>query len=297
MSKVTIFTPTFNRGYIIHELYNSLLRQTVQDFEWLIVDDGSTDDTQKIVKMFISEKNIPIRYLRKENGGKHTAVNVGIKEADGELFFIVDSDDQLIDNAIERVLFYYSQIKENDDFAGVCGLKAYFDRQIVGGKVGFDVLDCNSLDYRYKYKIKGDKSEVFKTHILKNYSYPEIDGEKYAAPGFVWNQIACKYILRYFNEIIYLCEYLPDGLSKANVQNRMKYNKMSSLFYLQLYEMPIPLIQKIKAAVNYWRFGLCSIIPLKENIKNIGLFALLLLPVGLFLHFKDKRNASLTCNK
>ena len=107
--KITIFTPTYNRDYIIINLYKSLLIQTLKDFEWLIIDDGSTDNTELLVSSFIKDNKINIRYIKQQNGGKHRAINKALEEAKGELFFIVDSDDQLVDNAIERILYYFDQ--------------------------------------------------------------------------------------------------------------------------------------------------------------------------------------------
>ena len=151
--KITIFTPTYNRDYIIINLYKSLLIQTLKDFEWLIIDDGSTDNTELLVSSFIKDNKINIRYIKQQNGGKHRAINKALEEAKGELFFIVDSDDQLVDNAIERILYYFDQIKEDSSFAGVCGVKAYFDGKKVGGEVDFDILDCSSILFRYNYRM------------------------------------------------------------------------------------------------------------------------------------------------
>jgi len=117
--KLTIFTPTYNRGYIIETLYKSLKTQTCKDFEWLVIDDGSTDNTAEIFSQFICEQKVDIRFYKKGNGGKHTAANLALKLAKGELFFVVDSDDFLSENAVERILFYYEQIKDDDSFFGV----------------------------------------------------------------------------------------------------------------------------------------------------------------------------------
>ena len=124
MPLITVFTPAYNRGYIIGKLYESLRRQSFRDFEWLVVDDGSTDDTGTLLAGFIAENKIPIRYFRQENGGKHRAINRGVREARGELFFIVDSDDHLADDALERVAFHYGNVRNDANFAGVSGVCA-----------------------------------------------------------------------------------------------------------------------------------------------------------------------------
>lgn len=109
---VTVFTPTYNRAYILNNLYQSLCRQSYGDFEWLIVDDGSTDNTEGLIASWLDESKISLCYIKQPNGGKHRAINRGIQEANGNLFFIVDSDDYLADNAIERILFFMSLLKK-----------------------------------------------------------------------------------------------------------------------------------------------------------------------------------------
>ena len=289
---ITVFSPTYNRAYIITDLYHSLCRQSYKKFEWLIIDDGSTDNTEELVDSFIDEKIIDIRYIKQSNGGKHTAINNGVHIANGELFFIVDSDDQIVDNALERIMFHYDQIKDDESFAGVCGLKAFFNGEPVGGDFSYDILDCNSLDFRYKYHAKGDMAEVFKTKILKNYPFPEYKNECFCAESIVWNKIALNYKLRYFKEKIYLCDYLPDGLSAKSFINRRRSIKTTTVYYSQLYKMPVPFFPKIKAAANYWRFAFY----LKESfcikVRQIGVSAIFLYPLGLIAYIRDRLRKS-----
>ncbi|CCZ07559.1 glycosyltransferase family A protein [uncultured Culturomica sp.] len=287
---VTIFTPTYNRAYIIGKLYGSLLEQTDRNFEWLIVDDGSTDNTRELVGSFIREDRISIRYFRQENGGKHRAINRGVREAAGELFFIVDSDDQLTPETVARIVYHYETVREDKTFAGVCGLKAYFSGEKIGGESDFGILDCNALDYRFKYAIKGDMAEVFRTGILREYPFPEMEGEKFCPEGLVWNRIARKYRLRYFYEKIYLCDYLPDGLTAGIVKLRMKSPLTSMTYYSELYHSPIPFLQRMKAAANYWRFAFCSDRYFSAKIRQIGFCSLPFFPIGFLLHLKDKRS-------
>ena len=255
---ITIFTPTYNRAYIIDKLYKSLCLQTNQHFEWLIVDDGSTDDTELLVQSFINEKKLLIRYFKQPNGGKHRAINKGVKEANGDFFFIVDSDDQLTVDAIEQVYVYSDSIKEEQSFAGVSGMRFYPSGERIGGDFNFEVLDCSALEVRFKYSIKGDMSEIYKTDILRKYPFPEFENEKFCPEAVVWNRIACNYKLRYFNKKIYLCDYLNDGLTAKIVKIRMQSPNASMLCYSELTEMNIPSIQKIKSSINYWRFSFCS---------------------------------------
>jgi len=287
---ITVFTPTYNRAYIIDKLYGSLCMQICQDFEWLIVDDGSTDNTEELISFYISENKINIRYLKQPNGGKHRAINRGVQEAKGELFFIVDSDDQLPPNSIAVVSDYYSQVADDFSFAGVCGLKYYFTNEKVGGEFTHEVLDCNSIDFRFKYKSTGDMAEVFRTSVLKKDPFPEIENEKFCPEALVWNRIALKYKLRYFNRNVYLCDYLPDGLTAKIVKMRMTSPLASMLHYSELYRMPIPLLQKVKAVINYWRFSFCSKETFVFKLNQIGICSLVLYPFGFLYHLKDLRS-------
>lgn len=285
---ITIFTPAYNRAHLLPRLYESLEAQSCKDFEWVVVDDGSKDNTREVVEGYASLASFSVRYFRQENGGKHRAVNRGVKEAKGELFFIVDSDDVLVDNAIERINYHYDVIKNNDSFAGVCGLKAYFNGEKVGGEQNFDVLDCNALDFRYKYKIVGDMSEVFKTSVMRQFPFPEYEGERFCPEAVVFNRIASRYKLRYFYEKIYLCEYLPDGLTAQIVKVRMKSPCASMDCYQEMTKLKIPTLIRLRAAINYWRFSACS--PLSFNNKCKGMKKWLWLwPFGYAMHFNDTR--------
>ena len=148
---VTILTSAYNRADLLLRLFQSLLKQTCNNFEWLIVDDGSTDDTEAIVKEWIQEAQFPIRYFKQENGGKHRAINRGLREARGELFFIVDSDDYLTSDAIETIEKRYESIQGDESFCGVCLLKVDKDLNKVGSDFPYETLDCSCLDFRYKY--------------------------------------------------------------------------------------------------------------------------------------------------
>lgn len=285
---VTVFTPSYNRAYILPKLYESLQQQTCKDFEWLIVDDGSSDNTEELVVTWLSETGFPIRYVRQKNGGKHRAINEGLQIANGELFYIVDSDDQLPPNSIGDIIKVYSDIKDESDFAGVCGIKCYFDGIKVGDSFAHEILDCSMLDFRYMHMMKGDMAEVFKTEVLKCFPFPEFDGENFCPEALVWNRIACKYKMRYFNKDIYHCDYLPDGLTAKIVQVRMKSSQASMLCYSELYKMCVPFSVKIKSAINFWRFAFCAKGSIKAKIKMVGAMTLPLMLFGLAMHLKDE---------
>lgn len=284
---LTIFTPTYNRAYIIAKLYESLLSQTVKEFEWLVVDDGSTDNTENLIRSFIIDNKISVRYIKQANGGKYRAINRGACEAKGELFFIVDSDDILSNNAVERLLFHYNNIRDDSSFAGVSGLKVTPCGQKVGGGSDYTILDCTSFDFRYMHNIKGDMAEAVRTDILKLYPFPEIDGEKFCAESMIWNKIAQRYKLRYFHEKIYICDYLTDGLTANSVKLRMQSCTLAMILYSDLFKMNVPSIIKIRAAINYWRFAMCSSLPLSDKLKWINVISLIFFPISITLHYRD----------
>lgn len=214
--RITVFTPAYNRGYIIEQLYRSLQRQTYRDFEWLVVDDGSKDDTEQRFAAFLSEENdFSIRYIKTENGGKHRAVNRGLTMAEGELFFIVDSDDYLADNALEWIDRVEKSIPETikGEFCGVCGLKGYENGSIIGSTFDQDYLDITVLE-RTHHGVSGDRAEVFYTKLLQQYPFPEFAGERFITECVVWDKLAADgYKMRFYNQISTICAYLEDGLS------------------------------------------------------------------------------------
>ena len=284
---ITVFTPTYNRASLLSRLYDTLILQTYKNFEWIIVDDGSKDNTKEVVNSFVAERKIDIHFVQQENGGKHRAINTGVRLAKGELFFILDSDDVLPDNALELVTETYQPIKHDFSFAGVSGIDGTFDGRIIGSGLPVDFLDCSSVDIRYKYHIAGDMKEVFRTSVMKEFPFPNIEGEKFCPEALVWNRIAQKYKLRFFNKVIYKVEYQPEGLTSNIVKVRMKSPITSMMCYAEMLELNIPFKDKLKAAVNYWRFRLCysgsRSYPSLPGLWNA------IAPLGWLMHLKDKR--------
>ncbi|MDO5812884.1 MAG: glycosyltransferase family 2 protein [Bacillota bacterium] len=212
----TVFTSTYNRAYTLPNLYNSLINQSNKNFEWLIIDDGSIDDTEELISKYIKERKINITYKKVGNGGKHRAINKGIKIANGKVFAIVDSDDQLTFDAIDKLYKWFSDLKDGKKYCGVSGNKGYSNGKIIGSTFSGNVISCSAIE-RNKYNIKGDKFEVYYTNILKKYPFPEFEGEKFLSEIIVWTRMAKDgYVIQWHNDIIYLCEYLNDGLTTNN---------------------------------------------------------------------------------
>lgn len=235
---ITVFTPTYNRAYRLPELFQSLKNQTSKEFEWIVINDGSTDDTNKLFDKWLHEDNgFNIVYKEVPNGGKHRAINVAVKMAATDAFFIVDSDDYLLPEAVEKVGKWFSQIADDEEFAGVSGLRGTTPTEPIGGFGSFEgeYVDCTNLQ-RHLYHLLDDKAEIYKTSVLKKYPFPEFEGEKFLPESVVWDHIARDgYKIRWFNEIIYICEYLQDGLT-ASEDKKFMDNPKGFLTYLAMLE-------------------------------------------------------------
>lgn len=218
--KITVFTPTYNRAYIIGNLYNSLKRQTYRDFEWLIVDDGSTDNTEEIIAKWQKEGNdFPIRYYKKANGGKCRAINYGVDLAEGLLFFNVDSDDYLTDDALEKVAEWEEKLPKDGKYCGVVGNLGTSETETPNTPWPESYRDANLLERYEEYSdkpIDGERAWVFYTDIQKKYKYPEFEGENFITPAVTWNRMAHDgYLVRIYDDIIWVYEYQPDGLTAS----------------------------------------------------------------------------------
>lgn len=287
---ITIFTALYNRSNFLDRIFNSLLSQNDIDIEWLIVDDGSTDNPEPIVKLLQQRAPFEVYYFYKKNGGKHTAINKGIDKANGKYFLMLDSDDYLPNFALKTLRKHIKEIDLHSKIAGVAGLKMYENTNLVGNLLNSNLIS-NALDIRYKHNLRGDLTEVFKTNVLRQYKFPEIKGEFFCPEALVWNRIAQDYNMFFFNKPIYICDYLPGGLTDRIVKLRMCSPIATMLTYSELASYRIPLIQKIKAYINFWRFSFNSKIKITEKKVMIKVWwGFLVLPLGLIYFLYDKIN-------
>ncbi|MCZ2937737.1 glycosyltransferase family 2 protein [Acinetobacter baumannii] len=258
---ISLITATYNREKLLGKLYESLCVQTVKNFEWIVIDDGSIDKTDDLINSFKLDNIIDITYLKKENGGKHTAMNIGVEIAKYAYVFFIDSDDFLPNDSIEKIINYIDKVSTREDYSeisGVCGLIADFQGNLIGTKYS-DNLCCSYIDYRYKYHIKGDKAEIFKRDVLLEYKFPVIEKEKFCPEALVWNRISNKYKMYFFNEVIYYREYLEGGLSDRSVEIRKKAPISTLLYYKELYlNENLNWYYRVRAYINYIRFKFIS---------------------------------------
>ncbi|MBQ7339447.1 MAG: glycosyltransferase family 2 protein [Clostridia bacterium] len=211
---VSIITPTFNRAYILDKAYESLKRQTSKNFEWIIIDDGSLDNTEELVNVWKNQENsFEITYFHQENGGKHRALNKGISLVKYDYVLILDSDDFLTDDAVEFIHKCIEEMQNEDGFAGFSGLKN-LGGKTVSSSFKDEYIDCTNLE-RIKYGLNVDMAEVYKTEILRQYPFPEFEEEKFCSESAVWDKIAKDgYKIRWFNKVICNAEYIEDGLTR-----------------------------------------------------------------------------------
>lgn len=280
---ITILTPTYNRGYIINQAYKSLINQTNKDFEWLIIDDGSSDNTKEIVEEFIKERKIKIRYYYKENGGKHTAVNYGIKKSKGKYTLILDSDDYLTDDAVETIKKYWKKYENKNKICALSFLRITPDGKKIGKEFSEKEIISNNISFRYNKNIYGDMAEVYKTDILLGYPFPVYGKERFLSEAIIWNKIALKYDTVYIRKGIYKCEYLDDGLSKgflkAVYKNPIGALENANLFLINKFRLKI----RIKNAILYDGYSLIAKRKITEIIRksNNKFLSIVLLPLGI----------------
>lgn len=292
---ITVLTPAYNRKYIINRLYESLKRQTFKNFEWLVVDDGSIDETEELINQYIEENVISIRYVKQKNGGKHRALNTGISMIDNEVTFIVDTDDYLLDTAIEEISSIYEKYKENSTICGYSFLRCYPDLKINGMRFAKNEYISDYISCRLNEGIQGDKAEAYLTRCLKEFPFLEINGEKFLFEDYVWIQMAEKYKTVHINKPIYVGDYLEDGLTK-NI-SKMKYQNPVGMMERSrvMGSKKCNFINRFKAAIMYIAYGKISGKSCRElykKSKEKWLVILCTLP-GYLFKFKIEKNNSL----
>ena len=255
MALVTVITPTYNRGDKLVNLFNSLKNQTCMDFEWLIVDDGSTDTTKESVESFARSAKFPVHYLHKENGGKHTALNMGISTISTELTFIVDSDDTVLSNGIEIIALYYQKYRNEPDVGVFSFLRCNIKQGIIL-KMPEDEYIGSYIKERIKDDRPGDMAEVFYTKALKEFPFPVFYGEKFLSEDVVWIPLGAKYKTVFVNKPIYLFEYLDDGLTNNDKRHKFASPLGSMLRGKMLMTYDCGWKARIKGAIIYGCYSL-----------------------------------------
>lgn len=231
---LTIFTPAYNRAHTIGRTYESLCRQTCKDFEWLVIDDGSTDNTRALVEEWIAEARISIRYIYQENQGMHGAHNTAYRSIYTELNTCIDSDDWLPDDAVEKIVRFW-QVYGSEKYAGLVGLDQTEDGKVIGKNFPEGMTETTLSGY-YAAGGRGDKKLVYRTDVITKYpEYPRFDGERYFSLGYKYLLIDQDYKLLVINEPLAIIEYQQDGSS----MNMLKqyWNNPKGFSYLRVFHM------------------------------------------------------------
>ncbi|MGF9965406.1 glycosyltransferase family 2 protein [Bacillus rhizoplanae] len=284
MKKLTIFTPTYNRAYCLHNCYESLKRQTCKEFVWLIIDDGSSDNTKELVSNWIAENHIEIRYYWQQNQGMHGAHNTAYEMIDTELNVCIDSDDYMPDDAVEKILSFWERYG-NDKVSGIIGLDSYTDGRIIGSKLPENIKRSTLFDLYSKYNVTGDKKLVYRTELTKQYPYPVFKNEKYVGLAYKYYMLDHQYEMLLMNEVLCCVEYLPDG-SSMNMLNQYRRNPKGFAFYRkELMKLPFASRSfKYRQAIHYVSSSLISKnrrFMSETSCKTLTFFAI---PLGFMLY-------------
>lgn len=278
--KLTIFTPTFNRHLLLQNLYESLKKQTCNDFVWLIVDDGSTDGTKEKVEQWINENFLEIQYHYQKNSGKMRAHNYAVMNAQTVFFLDIDSDDLARDNCVEKVLDYLNAIENEINVAGV--VTYYLNEKEENPSIkNFPTEGCFSLKEIYKNGYKGECTLAFKTDVLKKFLFPAIAGEKFMPESYVYDQIDCQYKYRAFSDYIVHGSYLQDGYSRQFLKLLKSNPKSYAMLYLKKYELE----RKKKLYLYFLVYSFLGH-DIKMLMKNFSCKLMLFSPLALLLALK-----------
>lgn len=292
----TVVTPTYNRAHLIARVYESLCAQTLRDFEWIILDDGSTDNTQSLAEEFRLSAPFPIRYHYQKNSGKHVAINRSVEMAKGELLVILDSDDWLAHDALASMKDVWESIphEERRGFAGVVGLYSFPHGAVVGTPFPRSPLDTSAVELQVRFRVQGDKFGANRLDVMREFPFPE-DLGRFVPESLVWNRIARQYKLRCVNRVWAYTEYQPDGLSARMLENRISSAGAARLYYQELYMHLLDMqgggtSVRFKTGVNYVRFSLHAGIPLRNvaaDAFSLGIGFTSILP-GWLLYQRDR---------
>lgn len=288
----TVFTPTYNRAGLLPRLYESLKKQTFTDFEWLIGDGGSTDNTGELIREWARNSSFPIRYYSEPGEGKNAAINRGAINAQGRFFAILDSDDWYVPQTLERYLHYWKLIPANEQpgFVGVTALCAYPSGDLIGTRFPADIFDSDAIDLRFKHGVLGDKNGMLRTEVLRQYPFPKELG-KFIGESVVWNRIARSYKTRFVNEELTIKEYQNEGLTSKVQLIWIRDSQASLLCSKELIGLGkrLPLDPKIRGYANYVRLSLHQEVPFARQMADAPskLLFFLCYPLGICLKTRD----------
>jgi glycosyltransferase involved in cell wall biosynthesis len=305
MTLFTVFTPTYNRAHTINRVFESLCAQTLRDFEWLVVDDGSTDGTEQLIAAWAKTADFPIRYFKQDHSGKHIAHNLAAREARGKFFLPLDSDDAMVPRALERIAHHWDAIppSERAAFSGVAGLCSDQHGTIIGDRFPTDPLDAGLRELRYVYRLRGEKWGPELTDVVRRFPFPEIQGTKFTPEGMVWLDIAKTYKTRCVNEVFRIY-YVNDAETGATLTGRIGLHDSASgrlHYYVWLLNndfeyflrSPVPFLKAaVMLPIVTWYSGQ----PVLHALRSLNLFSaralvVFVVPVAVLFYAFDRVRA------
>ena len=255
MTMLTIFTPVYNRAHTIARLYDSLCLQGSGDFEWVVINDGSSDNICEVLENISVHAPFNVKFFSQQNRGKHTAHNKALKIASGKYFMIIDSDDWMVPGAINDIFSVINKIDALDEtVVGASMLSVLESGEVLGDKFPVDGWIGRSYEYFDTFNIKGDKQNIVRTDVLRKMPYPEFEGEIQVAPGLIWNRVCLNYRIIHLNIPVQVVEYQSDGLSARIVEMQAKSPRSTELFYTELSKLGLKNSTRIKALANIIRY-------------------------------------------
>jgi glycosyltransferase involved in cell wall biosynthesis len=292
--KFTVFTPTYNLAHTLPRLYESLQAQSYRDFEWLIIDDESTDDTEAVVGPWVTGSDFRIRYIRQTNVGKHISANRASDLAEGELLGTVDADDWYAPNALERFLHHWESIPERrrGDFVGVVALCADQSGEVIGSRFPEPVMDSDFFEMQFTHGVSGDKAGVGRTDVNRQFKFPELERGGWVQEAVVYNRMARHYKARFVNEILMFKEYQATGMSASAGIARAKSPESARLYYRELIDRRSSLSRKLvwRHHANLARYGFHAgggLLGSRQGAASTAWWAAGF-PVGAALYFRDR---------
>lgn len=282
MPKLSIITPTFNRGKLLERLYLSLESQTNKNFDWIVVDDGSTDDTESIISKF-KPGDFDILYLKKNNGGKHTALNFAIERCSSDVCLIVDSDDMLLPAAVDFFISQWDIYYSDKDVAAISALCIDSSGTVVGDLFPKNGMKVKHYELVLNLNIHGDRIEAYKKSVLLKYPFPEYPAEKFVTEAVVWNRISESFQKICFNEPLLIHEYYNDGLTVKLKRLYAESPQGSSLYFNELSQLDISIAKRLKFRSIYYKYNFYQGSYSIDNIMDIPLYIM-----GFILMLKEK---------
>lgn len=288
---LSICTPTYNRAYTLKRVYQSLLEQSDKEFEWVIIDDGSSDGTKELVEKFKEENKIHIIYSYHTNQGKHMSLDKAYKLSNFEYILCLDSDDWLVESAVEVINKDYNKfIKKSNKIAGAVYLDKFEDGKILGTELPENEI-VNWIDLKHKSNMQGDKCYVFKKSVLINYPFITFDNNKHMPPTYQFYLISRDYDMLTVNTPLKVVEYLEDGITN-NVKKNYFTSAENYAYFRKIINYQLPTLKEqikniILYNVSYINSNRNDQIKLTND--KTKLISKLLLPISLFLSFYYKK--------